>query len=159
MTKVRAWLVGEENNLDHKVIITHLGQEQFRKPDDKPYPKRLEPAEERDQDKRKPEYILHEPVLIPFNYNAEGLSYDEETHDFSPGRLFDGVVGSQDGDLGFPKNGISDLPAAGKYAPIGPFGTWRIEVPAKLNRKLKLSDLHAVVIDFHGFHQSFTRKG
>jgi len=63
----------------------------------------------------------------PFNYNAEGLSYDEETRDFTPGRLFGGIEGAQDGDLGFPNSGISDLPAAGKYAPIGPFGRcgWR----------------------------------
>ena len=156
LTKVRAWLVGPENELDHKVIITHLGEEQFRGPDDKPYPKRREPAEERDQDKRKPQYILHEPVSIPFNYNGEGLSYDEETRDFTPGRLFGGVAGAQDGDLGFPNSGISDLPAAGKYAPIGPFGRWRLEIPKNLNRDLKLADLYAVVFDFHGFHQSFT---
>jgi hypothetical protein len=156
LTKVRAWLVGPENESDHKVIITHLGQEQFRGPEDKPYPKRREPAEERDQNKRKPEYILHEPVPIPFNYNAEGLSYDEETRDFTPGRLFGGVAGAQDGDLGFPNSGISDLPAAGKYAPIGPFGRWRLEIPKNLNRDLKLADLYAVVFDFHGFHQSFT---
>jgi len=59
---------------------------------------------------------------VPFNYNAEGLSYDEETRDFTPGRLFGGIEGAQDGDLGFPNSGISDLPATGKYAPIGPFG-------------------------------------
>lgn len=158
LTKVRVWLVGKKNNLDHKVTLTHLGREQFRKPDDKPYPKRFEPAEERDQDKRKPQYILHEPVPIPFNYNAEGLSYREATHAFSPGRLYGGVVGSQDGDLGFPKSGISDLPEAGKYAPIGPFGRWRLEVPKNLNEYLNLSDLHAAVIDFHGFHQSFTPR-
>jgi hypothetical protein len=156
LTKVRAWLVSEYNELYHKVIITHLGEEQFRGPDDKPYPRRREPAEERDQDKRKPQYILHEPVPIPFNYCAEYLTYDEETRDFTPGRLFGGIEGAQDGDLGFPNSGISDLPAAGKYAPIGPFGRWRLEIPKNLNPDLKLADLYAVVFDFHGFHQSFT---
>jgi len=72
--------------------------------------------------------------------------------------LFGGVVGSQDGDLGFPKSGISDLPTAGKYAPIGPFGRWRLEVPKNLNPSLKLPELHAVVIDFHGFHQSYKAR-
>ena len=130
LTKVRAWLVGQANTLDHKVTLTHLGDEQFRRPDDKPYPKRLEPPEEDDQDKRKPQFILHEEVSVPFNYNAKGLSYLEATHAFSPGRLFGrGVTGTQDGDLGFPKDGISDLPAAGKYAPIGPFGRWRHRGP------------------------------
>ncbi len=154
LTKVRVWLVGKANTLDHKVILTHLGSEQFRTPDDKPYPERVDPAE-KDQDERTPEYIFHEPVSIPFNYNAKGLRYDERTSAFTPGQLFHGVVGSQDGDLGFPKSGISDLPAAGKYAPIGPFGRWRVEVPENLNPSLKLADLHAVVIDFHGFHQAY----
>ena len=84
LTKVRAWLVGQANTLDHKVTLTHLGDEQFRRPDDKPYPKRLEPPEEDDQDKRKPQFILHEEVSVPFNYNAKGLSYLEVTHAFSP---------------------------------------------------------------------------
>ncbi len=158
LTKVRAWLVGHGNTLDHKVTLTHLGEEQFRRPDDKPYPHRLEPPEEKDQDKRKPQYILHEEVSIPFNYNAAGLSYDEATHAFSPGKLFGrGVTGAQDGDLGFPGGGVSDLTAAGKYAPIGPFGRWRLAVPRNLNPELKFSDLHAVVIDFHGFHQAYSK--
>lgn len=98
-------------------------------------------------------------MSVPFNYNAKGLSYLEATHAFSPGRLFGrGVTGTQDGDLGFPKDGISDLPAAGKYAPIGPFGRWRLAVPKNLNQELKLSGLHAVVIDFHGFHQTYAKK-
>jgi hypothetical protein len=158
LTKVRVWLVGTENGLDHRITLTHLGQEQFRTPDDKPYPGRLDPPEEEDEDKRKPEYIMHEPVPIPFNYNAKGLRYDAETQSFTPGRLFGGVVGSQDGDLGFPKDGISDLPDAGKYAPVGPFGRWRLEAPENLNPQLDLSDLHTVVIDFHGFHQSFLKS-
>ena len=127
LTKVRASFFGKKNTLDHKVTLTHLGEEQFRRPDDKPYPRRLETPEEENQDKRKPQYILHEEVPVPFNYNAEGLSYDEATHAFSPGRLSGrGITGAQDGDLGFPRDGISDLPAAGKYAPIGPFGRWRL---------------------------------
>jgi len=32
----------------------------------------------------------------------------------------------------------------------------RLEIPKNLNPDLKLSDLYAVVFDFHGFHQSFT---
>lgn len=157
LTKVRIWLVGKESSLDHKVVLTHLGREQFRAPNDKCYPERVD-TRQIDQDKRQPEYILHEPVSIPFNYNAKGLRYNERTFAFTPGKLFGGVVGAQDGDLGFPKSGIVDLPAAGKYAPIGPFARWRIEVPQNLNPALKLSDVHAVVIDFHGFHQSYAAR-
>jgi hypothetical protein len=115
-------------------------------------------ATEEDQDKRKPQYILHEERRS-FNYNAAGLSYDEATHAFSPGRLFGrGVTGSQDGDLGFPKDGSAICPRQAKYAPIGPFGRWRLAVPRNLNQELKFSDLHAVVIDFHGFHQTYAKK-
>ena len=154
LTKVRVWLAGEENTLDHNVRLIHLGDEQFRGRDDKPYPKRLDPPEQEDQDQRKPRYVRHEPVPIPFNYNAEGLSYDEKNRAFRPGKLFERVVRSQDGDLRFPENGISDVAAIGKYAPIGPFGKWRLEVPRTEN-SLDLSTLNAVVIDFHGFHQTF----
>jgi hypothetical protein len=155
LTKVRVWMVGKESKLDHNVILVHLGKEQFRRSNDTPYPKRLDPPEQEDEDLRKSRYVVHEPVSIPFNYNAEGLSYDPDARSFTPGKLFGRRVGSQDGDLRFPKDGINDLPAAGEYAPIGPFGRWRLVVPKNLNPKLDLSELHAVVIDFHGFHQAY----
>jgi hypothetical protein len=155
LTKVRVWLLGKENKLDHKVTLVQLGDEQFRRPDDTPYPKRLKPAEEKDQDKRTPEYIMHEPVQIPFSYNAKGLRYDGTTGTFTPGTLFGNTVGSEDGDLRFPKDGISNLPLAGEYAPVGPFGKWRLIVRKDDNPRLNLSDVSAIVIDFHGFHQSF----
>jgi hypothetical protein len=158
LTKVRVWLAGEENKLNHNVILTHLGEEQFRRRDDTPFPMRLDPPEEEDQDRREARYILHEPVPIPYNYNAEGISYDAKNRTFTPGNLFGRNVGSEDGDLRFPKGGISDLPAAGEYAPIGPFGKWRLEVPRLQNLDLDLSKLNAVVIDFHGFHQTFADK-
>jgi hypothetical protein len=56
LTKVRVWMIGEESKLDHNVTLVHLGEEQFRDPDDKPYPERFEPAGEKNQDKRKPQF-------------------------------------------------------------------------------------------------------
>ena len=95
---------------------------------------------------------------IPFNYNAAGLSYDEATGTFTPGKLFGRMVGSEDGDLGFPNDWIGGLPSGGKYAPIGPFGKWRLIVRiTEDNRKLDLDKLTMIVIDFHGFHQSFLK--
>jgi hypothetical protein len=83
------------------------------------------------------------------------LKYNAKNRKFTPGKLFARTVGSQDGDLRFPKDGISDLPGAGEYAPIGPFGKWRLRVPKLENVSLDLSTPNAVVIDFHGFHQTF----
>ena len=96
LTKVRAWLAGKRNKLNHNVILIHLGNEQFRRPDDTPYPKRLDPPEEKDQDRRKPRYIKHEPVSIPFNYNAEGLKYnanESQVHAWQAVRQNRGVAG------------------------------------------------------------------
>jgi hypothetical protein len=52
------------------------------------------------------------------------------------------------------------LPTEGAYAPIGPFGRWRISArPAdngmEIDDKSMLSELTAIVIDFHGFSETF----
>ena len=163
LTKVRVWMVGMTTSTgDHSVILEHLGAEQFRNQYDLPYPARTDPASEPNQDKRQPVCVRHKPVPIPFNYNSEGLSYDPaQKYPFTPGKLFGkNVAGAQDGDLGFPKEGDATLPQQSSYAPIGPFGRWRLIVRPEDNgdpKILSFADLNTIVIDFHGFHQTFAR--
>jgi hypothetical protein len=144
LTKVRAWMVGmRTKNERHNVIIEHMGREVFRTPDDNTYP-----APRENQDAR----IVHGPVLLPFRYSAEGLEFDGH---FTPGKI-DGVPGSEDGDLGYSAKATElGLPGTTGYAAIGPFATWRLIVREKDNPGLDLKSLHTVVMDFHGFHQSF----
>ena len=48
------------------------------------------------------------------------------------------------------------LPIPVSYAPIGPFGTWRLRVVPNDNPKLNLSPLKRIIIDFHGFCETFS---
>jgi len=163
LTKVRTWMVGmTTGTVDadhppgaHEVVTTHLGREQFRRSDDVPYPARTVPAGERDLNKRNAEYVTHKPTPIRFKYDPTQLRYDPSKPDnlaFTPGSLkskwVDAIV---DGDLGFPSVGLAALPDNSEYAPIGPFGKWRVEVRPEDNDKLNLQGLSAVIIEMHGF--------
>ena len=157
LTKVRTWMIGmKTGDGNHAVTLVHLGQEQFRRTNDLPYPARTEPADAQDERKRDPEYVFHEIRQIPFIYQAAQLGYDSATNKFIPGQL-SGGVGAVDGDLGFPAGrGDFGLPLKSQYAPIGPFAMWRLEVDED-NLRLDLYGLSMIVIDFHGFYRKFDR--
>jgi hypothetical protein len=164
LTKVRTWMVGMKTNQDvgHTVLTTHLGQEQFRTKDNVPYPARTVPAGEPDLSKRNPEYVRHPEIPIPFKYDPTDLRYDPAkpgSEAFTPGSLTSTrVTELEDGDLGFPSSGLAALPANSQYAPIGPFGKWRVEVRPQNNSGLDLKGLTAVIIEMHGFHDTFPKR-
>jgi hypothetical protein len=159
LTKVRTWMVGmTTDTIAHTVVTTHLGREQFRRSDDVPYPTRTVPAGERDLNKRNAEYVTHKATPIPFRYDPTDLRYDPakpDTEAFTPGSLTSRwVPASMDGDMGFPSVGLAALPDNSEYAPIGPFGKWRVEVRPQDNHNLNLKGLSAVIIEMHGFFDS-----
>jgi hypothetical protein len=163
LTKVRSWMVGMKTaTMAHTVLTTHLGKEQFRRSDDLPYPARTVPAGERDLNKRNAEYVTHTQTPIPFKYDPTDLRYDPAKPDneaFTPGRLTsEWVPAIMDGDLGFPRSGLAALPGKSSYAPIGPFGKWRVDVRAQDNHGLDLKGLTAVIIEMHGFSDIYRRQ-
>jgi hypothetical protein len=160
LTKIRTWMVGmKTDTIAHTVLTTHLGKEQFRRSDDRPYPARTVPAGERDLNKRNAEYVTHTQTPIPFKYDSTDLRFDPAKPDnesFTPGSLTSKWVPAiMDGDLGFPSSGLAALPGKSSYAPIGPFGKWRVDVRAQDNHGLNLKGLTAVVIEMHGFSDIF----
>ena len=162
LTKVRTWMVGMKTDTAHEVLTTHLGEEQFRRSDDVPYPARTVPAGERDLNKRNAEYVKHTQKPIPFRYDPTDLRYDPEkpaNQAFTPGSLTSTrVTELEDGDLGFPSSGLAALPGKSEYAPIGPFGKWRVEVRPQDNHGLDLKGLTAVIIEMHGFSDIFPKN-
>ena len=143
LTKVRAWMCGmRTSNGEHDVTLVHLGPERFCRPDGDLYPDSG--------------YVTHAPTQIPFRYKAGNLGFDPlRPMPFTPGQLFGDVAGTEDGDLGFPALGGSELPEKSSYAPIGPFAKWRLIVRPQDNPGLDLSHLDWIVLDFHGYHQTF----
>jgi hypothetical protein len=133
---------------NHTVKIIHCGPERFRRKDNLPYPK--------GSDKQHPQYLIHEEKPIPFSYNPDGLSWDPVKNTFTPGKLFQGTAGSEDGDLGFPQPGANVDKSV--YAPIGPFGKWRVEVNPNDNKDLNWDKVKAIVIDFHVFMEDFDKR-
>jgi hypothetical protein len=163
LIRIRPWLVGmrTKTNRVHDVTITHLGLERFRTTLDAPFPQGEGPEA----------YVEHLPFKKRVKYNPEGLSYSVAEGEFTPGS-FAGLPDIEDGDLddlglrgaaavGGKAGALNALPG-GAYAPIGPFGRWRIEAWPKDNGFDKdedesmLADLSAIVIDFHGFFQEFS---
>jgi hypothetical protein len=149
LTKVRPWIVGMKTGGNHAVKLIHMGEEQFRRKDNVPYPARNNDGE--------PAFVLHEPKPIDFNYDPTGLMWDPGQPDkdrFRPGQLFkEGNNNVSDGDLGFPQPGANVKSTV--FAPIGPFAKWRLIIPPNLNNPLNLNDVKAVVIDFHVFFEGF----
>ena len=167
ITRIRPWLIGMKTapNRAHEIAITHLGYERFRTPQDAPFPEEEGPDG----------YVEHLPLRKIIRYNPVGLSYSAVNGAFTPGS-FAGLPDMEDGDLdsldlrsaaalgqGQGVEPLSALPRQGSYAPIGPFGRWRIEAHPRDNGFVKdqdasmLANLSAIVIDFHGFYQPFER--
>jgi hypothetical protein len=148
----------------HHITITHLGYERFRTAGDKAFPGGDGPDA----------YVDHLPFKRTVRYNPAGLRYDAGKARFHPGS-FKGLPDMEDGnldDLGLRAAATAAagnpgaamplaLPSSGKYAPIGPFGRWRIEARPRDNGlgdddRSMLAGLSAIVIDFHGFYREFT---
>ena len=153
ITRVQPWLVGMKTSGAHEVHIAHLGYERFRSADDQPFPA----GEGSDA------YLEHAPLTKVVRYNPEEMSYDSQTGNFTPG-TFKGLPDMEDGQLDgldLRSGGtLEKLPTEGAYAPIGPFGRWRISAkPAdngvETDLDSMLRNLTAIVIDFHGFSESF----
>ncbi len=144
ITRARVWMVGmttTSDNNKHDVHLTHLGQERFTTRTNKPFPT-LDPNVPGS------DYITHDPVPVHCVYNAEGLKYDPVKRKFLTGS-FEGAWGLVDSSIGLPNPGT--VPKNCLYAPIGPFGQWRIKVRPQDNPGLDLSGLNMIVIEFHGF--------
>jgi hypothetical protein len=161
LTKARPWIVGlytYAGSGTTTVRLTHLGAERFRTWKDESYPPLT--------DDQQPEYVSHEHKDINFRYSPTGLGWSPIADTFTPGQLFvPGTSGAEDGDLGFPQPGAG--PEARKesiYAPIGPFGKWRLTVRPEdntddpKNKPLDWDTVQAVVIDFHVFAEGFSSE-
>jgi hypothetical protein len=105
------------------------------------------------------EFVFAPAAHSPYSAAAlllGGLSWDPVKNTFTPGRLFKaGVAGAEDGDLGFPQPGADVKKSV--YAPIGPFGKWRVFINPDYNVGLKWDQVQAIVIDFHIFKEAFER--
>ncbi len=159
LTKARPWILGFYTGSGTTTVrLTHLGAERFRSWKDKPYPPFT--------DDQEPEYVSHEHKDINFRYSSTGLSWSPVADNFTPGQLFvPGTSGTEDGDLGFPQPGagLKDKQES-IYAPIGPFGKWRLTVRPEdntddpKNKPLNWDTVEAVVIDFHVFAEGFSSE-
>jgi hypothetical protein len=161
LTKARPWIVGlytYAGSGTTTVRLTHLGAERFRTWKDEPYPPLT--------DDQQPEYVSHEHKDINFRYSPTGLSWSPIADTFTPGQLFvAGTSGAEDGDLGFPQPGAGlEARQESIYAPIGPFGKWRLTVRPEdntddpKNKPLDWDTVQAVVIDFHVFAEGFSSE-
>jgi hypothetical protein len=101
-----------------------------------------------------PPRVYHTGLQVPFVYSCDGLRGPREPGGFHPGRL--DVDGTQDGDLGFAANIGLGLGVRDCYAAVGPFADWRLVVDDQ-NTDASWDQCDTIVIDFHGFHQTFGR--
>jgi hypothetical protein len=149
LTKVRVWLIGFKTRAArHTVTLHHLGSELLCTPANDIYP----PDDGRHGDGAtggRPR-INHAELKVPFSYSPDGLRGPEGFH---PGRL--DVDGAQDGDLGFSGNVGLGLGSKDCYAAVGPFADWRLVVRERDNPGADWGGCHTIVLDFHGFHQTF----
>jgi hypothetical protein len=151
LTKVRVWLPGmKTTNGKHQLTFEHVGREVLSRRDGRLYPDAR--ADQPAQGERP--MVVHAPVAVPLVYGSSGMALDLEKPAFTPGSL--DVSGSEDGDLGYSVEAVLGLPGSDTgYAAIGPFAIWRLTVRTEDNPGRDLSGLQAVVIEFHGFHQTF----
>lgn len=162
LTKVRVWLLGDgSTTANHRVLLVHLGSEEFRTRENEPFPARTEPADEADVDLRRSAFVEHSSRDIPFTYDPTGMKLDTSGPKpvFTPGRLKGHTQGTVDGDLDFPGDRSLDKLVGSSYAPYGPFGRWRLVVRENENPTLNLDQVNRILIDFHGFFHSFIRSG
>jgi hypothetical protein len=83
--------------------------------------------------------FVHDPVSVPFRYDASvGVE--------NPRAIFEGKGGSMDGVV-----------LENNYAPIGPFGRWRIAILEKNNAGLDRTKIEKVVMEFHGMAELFAK--
>ena len=139
---VRPWLEGMPTTSgNHMVVIEHLGQERFRTVDDQPFPVPSTAGP----------YLDHDPATITFSYNAAEYRFDPKLG-FAAAALHHGAD-QGDGSLVFNKAAEAagaTLPDAATYAPIGPFGVWRLRIDPKDNPGADLKTIRRIIIDFQG---------
>ena len=143
LTAVRPWIEGmPTTNNNHTVVIEHLGQERFRTVDDEPFPAPSQAGP----------YLNHDPASITFIYNASEYRFDPKLG-FAGAALQHGAdLG--DGSLQFNAAAAeagAQLPECDSYAPIGPFGIWRLRIDPKDNPGADLKTISRIIIDFHGY--------
>jgi len=153
LKKVRAWMVGMyTTNGEHLVNIEHDGNEMFWCADNTAYPPRpldLESLNEQPMKIQDVPMVSHAKVRKEFVYRSEGLKLDLAARTFQRGEHIE-----TDGDLGYSPEAELGLPGKEGFAAIGPFTTWKIEVPSS-NPGLDLSKLSAIVMEFDGTNQGF----
>ena len=139
---VRPWVEGmPTTNGNHMIVIEHLGQERFRTVDDQPFPAPSTAGL----------YLDHDPASITFSYNAGEYRFDPKLG-FAAAALHHGAD-QGDGSLVFNKaaeEAGATLPESATYAPIGPFGVWRLRVDPKDNPGADLKTISRIIIDFQG---------
>jgi hypothetical protein len=155
LRKVRVWMVGMSTGAKrHYVQLVHTGEERFRTPRDQPYPVPVNS----DDAPAEPAYVTHDSRPITFVYDSTGLAFDAATQTLTPGSLRGSTPALEDGDLRLRIDRGAELPLQCQFAPIGPFGKWRLIIDPIYNdnEKLSLKKLDMIVIHFHGVHQNFT---
>jgi hypothetical protein len=151
LTKIRVWLVGFKTSSPlHIVRIDHLGSELFCAPGNVLYPQYRQKSA--GGASGEPGRVYHTGLQVPFIYSPDGLRGPEAHGGFQPGKL--DVDGAEDGDLNFSANVGLGLGMQDCYAAVGPFADWRLVVDDQ-NTDASWDQLHTIVIDFHGFHQTF----
>ena len=156
LRKVRVWMVGMEvPGNRHYVEFVHLGQERFRTRLDLFYPHAAAWEDDQGPTPTASAYVEHDPVPITFVYDATDLRYDASKGKLNPGSLAGSTPALEDGDLSLNITDNPEQPLKSRYAPIGPFGKWQLSVKEQFNPGLKLDALNMIVIDFHGYYQTF----
>ena len=148
LTAVRPYVEGMSttNNI-HSVQIEHLGQERFQTVDDEPFPAPSQAGP----------YLNHDPATISFKYNASEYRFDPKLG-FAAAALQHGAD-LEDGSLQFNEEAAeagAKLPNCASYAPIGPFGVWRLRIDPNYNPGADLKTISRIIIDFRGYSDTFS---
>ncbi len=146
LTAVHPWVEGmTTTNDNHFIVMEHRGQERFRTVNDDSFPAPSLAGS----------YLDHEPVSIAFQYNASAYAFDVHKG-FAAAAVQEGE-GFQDGSLVFNRQAAeagAELASAVSYAPIGPFGMWRLHIDLKDNPGADLKKVSRILIDFQGYCDS-----
>jgi uncharacterized protein YodC (DUF2158 family) len=120
LTRARPWMVGMSTTTGkHDVYLFHLGPERFITDKDGAFP---------GEDSEESRYFTHEEIPIHFVYEPGGLKYDPTMKKLTTGAIHKHTIGAEDANIGLADAARGGLPPNVQYAPIGPFGRWRIRV-------------------------------
>jgi hypothetical protein len=147
LSRVRVWIEGmKTSNGTHSIAMQQCGPERLRTAADEPFPAASAGR-----------YLDHDSILtVNFAYDATEYGFDSN-RGFRAAALSEGFDTS-DGNLAFNQAAAEAgavLPVPSTYAPIGPFGVWRLCVDPNDNPNLDLTQVRRIIIDFQGWFDHF----